>query len=174
MGCRVRVESAGRSTNSLRSNRVPECDAAQPAPAPSSITKAIFTTTRNWVTWLFSTTASNSLAQTDVMLRIVRDARSTAWRIASSYPCEDWPDNSMNLATDMVASCHRSARPWSAQSDLPATRHTGAGACGSARACPLHSHARRGTADREGNAPGQLAALAQRFERPTGRWGFES
>src|SRR5215204_1662972 len=67
---------------------------------PSSSTKAIFTITRNWVTWLFSTTASNSLAQTDWILRIVLDARCTAWRIASSYPCEDWPDRSMNLPTD--------------------------------------------------------------------------
>jgi hypothetical protein len=38
----------------------------------------------NWVTWSFSTTASNSFAQTERMLRSVLDARSTAWRMASS------------------------------------------------------------------------------------------
>src|SRR5215203_2794682 len=78
--------------------------ANQPTLPPSSSRKPIFTTTRNWVTWLFSTTASNSLAQTDWTLRIVLDARCTASRIASSYPCEDWPDSSMNFATDIVPS----------------------------------------------------------------------
>src|SRR5215203_5382874 len=78
--------------------------ANQPTLPPSSSRNPIFTTTRNWVTWLFSTTASNSLAQTDWMLRIVRDARSTVCRTASSKLSEDRPDSSMNFATDMVAS----------------------------------------------------------------------
>src|SRR5215213_8393375 len=85
------------------------------ASTPSSSTKAIFTTTRNWVTWLFSTTASNSLAQTERMLWIVLEARCTAWRIASSKLSEDWPDNSMNLPTDMHPSLVHPAQPCSAQ-----------------------------------------------------------
>src|SRR5215204_4717022 len=59
--------------------------ANQPMLPPSSSRNPIFTTTRNWVTRLFSTTASNSLAQTDWTLRIVLDARSTASRTGLTH-----------------------------------------------------------------------------------------
>jgi len=44
------------------------------------------------------------LAHTDVMLRIVLDARSTVCRTASSKLSEDRPDSSMNFTTDLIPS----------------------------------------------------------------------
>src|SRR4051794_30810856 len=78
--------------------------ASEPASALSPTTNESFTTTWNWVTWLFSTTPSNSFTHTDWMLRIVRDARSTICRTASSKLSEDRPDSSMNFTTDIVSS----------------------------------------------------------------------
>src|SRR3954454_2042873 len=78
--------------------------AFEPASAPSPTRNESFTTTWNWATWLFSTTASNSLTHTDWMLRIVRDARSTVCRTASSKLSEDRPDSSMNFTTDIAPS----------------------------------------------------------------------
>src|SRR3954467_2832616 len=78
--------------------------ASEPASAPSPTRNESFTTTWNWVTWLFSTTPSNSLTHTDWMLRIVRDARSAVCRTASSKLSEDRPDSSINFTTDIISS----------------------------------------------------------------------
>src|SRR4051794_22294550 len=96
--------------------------ASEPASAPSPTRNESFTTTWNWVTWLFSTTPSNSLTHTDWMLRIVRDARSTVCRTASSKLSEDRPDSSMNFTTAIISSRDRYARLWSAQNRSKAIR----------------------------------------------------
>src|SRR4051812_36217214 len=84
--------------------------ASEPASAPSPTRNESFTTTWNWVTWLFSTTPSNSLTHTDWMLRIVLEARSTVCRTASSKLSEDRPESSMNFTTDIVPSLECWAR----------------------------------------------------------------
>src|SRR3954447_7514731 len=108
--CRLATEGvsgcdyARHETNSPCSSRVPQWNSAQPAVPPSSSRKEIFTTTWNWVTWLFSTTPSNSLTHTDWILRIVLEARSTVCRTASAKLSEDRPDSSMNFTTDIIPS----------------------------------------------------------------------
>src|SRR5215207_2033818 len=82
------------------------------APASSPSSKESFTTTWNWVTRLFSTTPSNSLTHTDWMLRIVREARSTVCRTASSKLSEDRPDSSMNFTTDIIGSVRAGANQY--------------------------------------------------------------